>query len=76
MDSFISFYVRHEVREFYLPPSEDANAKTILLEYIKNGGWILPIVFGVIAVAAEVSRLLMPNLIPNPIAFVGVLNMP
>ncbi len=71
-----AFYVRHEVRELYLPPTEVADAKTILREYIKNGGWILPIVFGIVAIATEMSRLLMPHLVPNPIAFIGVLNMP
>ncbi|MBE6560140.1 MAG: hypothetical protein E7662_03355 [Ruminococcaceae bacterium] len=70
-----AFYIRHEAREFYTP-GEYTDAKTILRGYMRDGGWILLLVFGIVAIAAETIQLLSPETIANPIVFVGVLNMP
>jgi hypothetical protein len=70
-----AFYIRHEAKEFYTP-GKFTDAKTILRGYIRDGGWILPIVFGIVAAAAETMMLLRPDAVGNPVVFVGILNMP
>ena len=70
------FYIRYEAKEFYTPSEKDTSAGAILKEYLHNGGWILPLIYGIVAVAAEAVQLLMPDTPANPVLFVGVLNMP
>lgn len=51
-------------------------AFSILTAYIKQEGWMLAVVYAVVAVAAEVTKLLMPEAIANPVVFIATLNMP
>ncbi len=70
------FYIRHEAREFYSPEGRAGNAKAILMDYIRREGWLLALVYGVVAVLAEAARLIAPHAIGNPLVFIGMLNMP
>lgn len=70
-----AFYIRHEAREFYSPEGKSGHFRSILEDYVRREGWILMSVYGAIALITEVSLLIVPYEV-NPVAFIGVLNMP
>lgn len=70
-----AFYIRHEAREFYSPEGKSGSFRAILGDYLRQEGWILLSIYGVIALITEISLLLVPYE-SNPVAFIGILNMP
>ena len=70
-----AFYIRHEAREFYSPEGKSGNIRAIIEDYVRREGWILMAVYGAVALITELCLLLTTGT-TNPVAFIGVLNMP
>ena len=69
------FYIRHEAKDYYVWDGR-SGAWQILFGYLKSEGWMLAAVYAAVAVAAEITKTVMPEAIGNPIVFICVLNMP
>ena len=54
-------------------PTETFALKNELRRYMREGGWLPAVVYGILAILSEVLRWFVPQ---NPITFIGVLNMP
>ena len=70
-----AFYIRHEAREFYSPEGKSGSFRSILEDYVRREGWILMAIYGAVAAVTEIFLLLTPAAF-NPVAFIGILNMP